>query len=160
MKSLASWLTTFFIAMFWAFRILVAISGQTGGDFGGFIVFNLTTEVIMLFVTLLCLILIVKRNILGPIIYLGGYIFYFGGYVWNSLLAPLFGGEQVEFAVVQNGVVCILGLVLGLVALMTIGAEKITKKHYSDKQTDWFFGNENFDRKVDERADKNQYRTL
>jgi len=29
-----------------------------------------------------------------------------------------------------------------------------------DKQTDWFYKNKEYDRKLDERADKNQYRTL
>ena len=29
-----------------------------------------------------------------------------------------------------------------------------------DKKTDWFYGDEKYDRKMDERADKNNYRTL
>ena len=29
-----------------------------------------------------------------------------------------------------------------------------------DKKTDWFYKNEQFDRKMDDRADKNNYRTL
>ena len=28
----------------------------------------------------------------------------------------------------------------------------------NNKKTDWFYGNKDFDRKYDERADKNQYK--
>ena len=63
MKSLTSWLLTFFLAIFWAFRVIVTISIQNGAanDFGGFIVFNETFEIAMLFVSLLCFILIIRR---------------------------------------------------------------------------------------------------
>ena len=53
MKSLASWLLVFFMAMFWVFRIIVTLSAQFGSDFGGFIVFNNTLEIAMLFISLL-----------------------------------------------------------------------------------------------------------
>ena len=35
---------------------------------------------------------------------------------------------------------------------------KIRKRDPKDKKTDWFFQNEQYDRKLDDRADKNQYR--
>lgn len=34
------------------------------------------------------------------------------------------------------------------------------KKFSTYKKTDWFYKNEEFDRKLDDRADKNNYRTL
>ena len=36
----------------------------------------------------------------------------------------------------------------------------IFKNNPKDKKTDWFYDNEQFDRKLDERADKNNYRTM
>jgi len=36
--------------------------------------------------------------------------------------------------------------------------DKNRKEHPVDKKTDWFYKNENFDRKLDERADKNHYK--
>jgi len=38
--------------------------------------------------------------------------------------------------------------------------DKGRKANPKDKKTDWFYNNEQFDRKLDERSDKNNYRTL
>lgn len=160
MKSLASWLLVFFMAMFWVFRIIVTLSAQFGSDFGGFIVFNNTLEIAMLFISLLCLILIVKRNVWGGIIYLGGYGYYFGTYIYSSALTPMMNGETLDFIVLQNVVVAAIGLILGLCIVLDIAIERTKRKHFSDNKTDWYFNNEAYDRKMDERADKNQYRTL
>ena len=159
MKSLLSWLTVLFMAMFWIFRIAVTVSLQFGGSFGGFLVFNNTFEIIMLFVSMLCFILIVRRNIFGPIIYTVGYGLYFGSYIFSTFVPSLTSGEQIDIVVLQNGFVAILGLVLGLVTLLNIAYEKTKLKHFSDKKTDWYFDNEKYERKLDDRADKNQYRT-
>ena len=65
MKNVTSWLLVFFMGMFWMFRIAVTLSAQFGDDFGGFIVFDNTYEIVLLFLTLLCFMLIMKRVILG-----------------------------------------------------------------------------------------------
>ncbi len=161
MKSLLSWLISMFIALFWIFRIIVTLSVQYGADsFGGFIVIDKTFEIAMLFVTLLCVILIVKRKALGGLIYLLGYGFYFGGYVVNTVLPVLSNGETVEFEMLINVIVGLLAVILGLVAALDVLFEKSRAKHYSDDKTDWYFKTDKYDRKYDERADKNQYRTL
>lgn len=160
MKSLFSWLLTFFMAIFWVFRIIVTLSAQYGGDFGGFIVFNNTIEIALLFISLLAFILIVKRNIWGGIIYLASYGYYFGSYIFSSAIVPLMDGETLEFAVLQNTIIAVFGLILALFTVLDLVLEKARRKNYSDNKTDWFFDNENYDRKLDDRADKNQYRTL
>ena len=53
MKNLSTWLLVMFMIMFWVFRIIVAFTAQYGKDFGGFIAFNFTEEVILLFVAIL-----------------------------------------------------------------------------------------------------------
>ena len=161
MKSLSSWLITMFLAMFWVFRIAVTLSAQYGSDFGGFIVFNNTFEIVLLFVSLLCFVLIVKRQIWGAVIYLIGYGLYFGNYLINSFIPMLMNSQgNMDMAIIQNSFVAILGLILGLVALINIAYERTKLKHFSDNKTDWYFDNDKYDRKMDERADKNQYRTL
>ena len=161
MKSLTSWLITSFMVMFWVFRIVVMISVQNGAEsFGGFLVFNSTFEIIMLFVSLLCFVLIVKRNVLGGIIYLLGYGAYFGTYLVANAIPALISGELMDMTVLQNVFVTAISLVLGLVAILDIAFEKVKAKHFSDDKTDWYFGTDKYDRKYDERADKNQYRTL
>ena len=160
MKSLASWLLVFFLVIFWVFRIIVTLSAQYGGDFGGFIVFDTTIEIVLLFVSLLCFILILRRMLLGGIIYLLGYGFYFGRYIFTSVVPALMEGETLDFVVLQNTVVAVIGIVLGVCVVLDILVERSKRKNYSDNKTDWFFKNKNYDRELDERADKNQYRTL
>ena len=160
MRSLSSWLLAFFMVIFWAFRIVVTLSAQFGGDFGGFIVFNSTIEIVLLFVSLLCFILIVKRIIWGGIIYFAGYAFYFGSYIINEALPVIAEGGEMDMMVMQNVVVAIIGLILGLCIILDIAIERVRSKHFTDNKTDWYFGNDKYDRKLDDRADKNQYRTL
>ena len=160
MKNVASWLLVFFMAMFWMFRIAVTLSAQFGGDFGGFIVINNTFEIGLLFLTLLCFILIVRRNIWGGIIYLIANCIYFGGYIVNTLIPAFLNEGEVDMIILQNSVVGILGIIIALCIVIDIAVQKVTAKHFTDSKTDWYFNNEKYDREMDERADKNQYRTL
>ena len=160
MKSVGSWLLTFFVVMYWAFRIAVTVKGQFGDDLGGFIVFDTTIEIVLLFLTILCFILIVKRKLLGGIIYIVGYGYYYGKYLLLDVFNNLIIGETIDITTTQNTLVAILGLVLGLCVILNIAFERVKSKHFSDNQTDWYFNNKEYDRKLDERADKNQYRTL
>ena len=64
MKSLSSWLLVIFMIFYWIFRVIVAFQAQYEKNFGGFIVFNYTTEIILLFVAILCMILILRRMLI------------------------------------------------------------------------------------------------
>ncbi len=160
MKSLISWLLVLFMAMFWVFRVIVAISAQFGIEFGGFIVFNNTTEMVLLFVDLFCFILIVKRKLIGGIIFLAGYGWYFGSYIINNLIPALSSEAGVDMVIFQNSIIGILGIIIALCIVINIAFEKVKLRHFTDKKTDWYFDNDKYDRKFDDRADKNQYRTL
>ena len=159
MRNLSSWLLLMFLILFWIFRIAVTLSFQYGRDFGGFTVIDNTTEIAMLFVTILCVIFIVRRWALGGIIYMLGYGYYFGKYILDAI-PTLTSGENVDFVLLQNVIVGALAVFLGFFIVLDILIEKIRRKNYSDNKTDWFFKNKKSDRKLDERADKNQYRTL
>lgn len=60
--------------------------------------------------------------------------------------------------VLENVAVSILAILLAICAFADIFVEKVKKKEPREKKTDWFFNNEKYDRKLDEKADKNQYR--
>lgn len=158
MKNLSSWLLVMFMFMFWVFRIIVAFQGQYGNDFGGFIAFNFNVEVILLFVVILCMILILRRKLLGGIIYLAAYGYYFGGYILANAIPGLLSGEELAMSVLQNTMVAAVGLVIAICVLLDVIIDRIRKKDPKDKKTDWFFQNEQYDRKMDDRADKNEYR--
>lgn len=159
MKNLVSWFIAIWLIIFWGFRIAITIFEQYGNTLGGFIVFDKTLEIIMLFVSLICFILIFKRNLSGIIIYLIGYGFYFGKYIFGTGVPALIDG-QFDMVIVQNMAVAIIGILLGLFELFDMLIEKAKKKNYSDNKTDWFFKNKKYEREYDERADKNQYKTL
>ena len=158
MKSLSSWLLVMFMGMFWIFRIVVAFQAQYEKDFGGFIVFNLTVEVILLFLVIVCMALVLRRNIIGGIIYLGAYGYYFGGYIVTNSLSSLINGETLSMSVLQNTMVAAVGLLIALFVFFDLLIARVRRRDPKDKKTDWYFQNDKYDRKYDERADKNEYR--
>lgn len=158
MKNLSSWLIAMFIIMFWIFRIIVAISGTMGTDFFVQPIDN-NIEIILLFVVLLCVPLIFKRKLIGAIIYLIAYGWYFGrGLIENVM--QIIGGETLSIDTYMSMFVALIAIALPIVAVFDILLDKNRMKNPVNKQTDWFYKNEQYDRKLDERADKNNYRTL
>lgn len=157
MKRMSSWLFIMFMIMFWVFRIIVTVVGQMGNDFGGFISFNFVTEIALLFVTIISFIFILKRNIIGALVNLGAYIYYFGGYILSSVI-PMLSSGQTDIGTLQNGAVALIGILIALFIVIDIFVDKHSADNHKDRKTDWFFDDEKFDRKLDDRADKNHYR--
>ena len=62
MANFSTWLLTIFMVMFWLFRAIVALCTQYSIDLLGIVSYNFNMEVIIAFVTLPCIILIVKRK--------------------------------------------------------------------------------------------------
>ena len=60
----------------------------------------------------------------------------------------------------MNLFVSMVGIILPVAVMLDLIADKNRKAHPKDKKTDWFYTNQKFDRELDERADKNNYRTL
>ena len=158
MKNLSSWLIVMFILMFWMFRILVAINGTMEMDFFVKPIDN-NIEVILLFVVLLCVPFIFKRKLIGAIIYLISYGWYFGRSLIENVM-QIINGETLSINTYMSMFVALIAITLPIVAVFDILLDKNRMKNPVDKQTDWFYKNEEYDRKLDERADKNNYRTL
>lgn len=146
-----------FMGLFWVFRVAVAFQDQYGKDLGGFVAFNSTIEIILLFVVVLCIILFLKRVLLGGIILLIGYGYYFGSYILTTALPAIMEGGA-SMSIMQNTFAAALGLILALFVFGDLLLARVKRKDPKDKKTDWFFQNEEYDRKLDDRADKNEYR--
>ena len=86
MTSLLSYLLTFFGIVFWLFRAVVTLLYQLEYDFFAQPI-NTTAEIALLFATLPCMILVVKRNIVGAAAYLGLYVAYFGTALYEAIIA-------------------------------------------------------------------------
>lgn len=144
--------------IFWAFRVVVAIMGTMGTDSMIAPIDN-TIEVILLFVVLLLVPFIFKRKVIAAIIYLLAYGWYFGRGLMTNVFA-IINGETLSSATYLDMFVALIAIVLPIAALFDILFDKARTKNPVNKETDWFYKNEQYDRKLDERADKNNYRTL
>ena len=159
MRNFSTWLLACFVVMFWVFRIIVALMSQLRQEF---VVqpFNETMEIILLFVVLFCLVLIVKRKIVGALIYLLVYGMYFGTDVMSKVALLIEDASQLSLSDYTGLVISLIGIIIPVAVLLDLLADKNRKAHPKDKKTDWFYKNEQYDRKLDDRADKNNYRTL
>ena len=156
MKNLTSYLFVMFMIMFWAFRIVVALCASMNVDF---IIkpMDLNFEIILLFLTLVSVILVFKRNMLGALFYLIGNGLYFGTAIYNSVMQILDGGE-IAVEAYPNVFFSGIGILLPVLVLFDMLLDKGRKVHPVDKKTDWFYKNKEFDRQFDERADRNEYK--
>ena len=153
MKKLSTYLLVMFMVMYWVLRIIIALSAELGKDFIGITPINSTFE------TLLCMVLVVKRKLTGGLLYLALYGIYFGGDV-TAKLNILSTNGSLSMSENMGLMISILGIILPLAVLIDLLLDKNRKLNPKDKKTDWFYQNEEFDRKLDDRADKNNYRTM
>lgn len=157
MTSLLSYLLTMFAVLYWMFRVAVSLAYTLSWDFG-FQPINPQMEIIILFATLPCLLLVIKRNLIGATLYLGMYGAYFGTELYNIIMGIVNNG-QAELMNYANALVIFIGVMIPLITFFDILFNKNRSAGKRDKKTDWFYGNEKFDREFDERADRNQYRS-
>lgn len=146
-----------FGVMFWISRIAVAIVTQMGTDLVGIVSWNLTYEIILIFVTVVCLILVAKRKMIGSILYLISYVYYFGTDILNRV-GQLSQEGGITFENIANVSVACVGIVLAVAILFDAIVLKAKKGKPKKQKTDWFYGNKDFDRQFDERADRNEYK--
>ncbi len=159
MRNFSTWLLACFMVMYWVFRIIVALMAQLHQEF--FITpLNETMEIVLLFVVLVCLVLVVKRKIVGALIYLLGYGMYFGSEVATKLTTIIEDTSSLGLNEYTALIISLIGIIIPVAVLLDLLADKNRKAHPKDKKTDWFYKNEQYDRQLDERADKNNYRTM
>ena len=159
MKKFSTYLLVMFMTIFWILRIIITISGQMGKDFMGIVPINQTFEIVLLFAFLLCAALVIKRKLLGALIYLTLHAIYYGGDITDKINI-LTRGETLTMAQSTDLIFSLIGIILPLAVLIDLLLDRGRKEHPVDKKTDWFYKNEQYDRKLDDRADKNNYRTL
>ena len=73
MKNFSTYLLVMFMVAFWIIRVIVAVTDADGFDFV-IVPMDRTIEIVLLFITLPCIMLVAKRKLLGTIIYLVSYL--------------------------------------------------------------------------------------
>lgn len=159
MKKFSTYLLVMFMIIFWILRIIITISAQMGNSFMGVTPMNETMEILILFATVICIGLVIKRNLIGSLLYIVVHAVYYGADVTNKL-SILANNEQLTLSQNTELMFSTIGIILPLIVLLDLLLDKNRKLNPSDKKTDWFYQNEQFDRKLDDRADKNNYRTM
>ncbi len=155
MTSLFSYLLTFFGIAFWFFRVIVTLLYQLDMEFFAKPI-NLTLEIAVLFATLPCILLVVKRNIVGAAAYMGIYVTYFGTALYEVIMNVQATGLNI---VNSSDMLCtVVGVIIPILTFLDILLNKNRSMGKDNKKGDWFYKNEAFDREFDERADRNQYR--
>ena len=94
MKNFSTWMLVMFMVMFWVFRVIVAVMPEFGTTLGGIAPLNQNLEIILSFVVLVCIVLIVRRKLIGALIYLLAYGMYFGVDVINNIQTVLNGASM------------------------------------------------------------------
>lgn len=159
MKKFSTYLLVMFMALFWVFRIVLSITDSMAISIG-FSIPNTTVEVVLLFVTVFLIILVYKRRLVGVLGYLIMQLAYFGPSLYTNVMTIMNGEEDIPALAYSDSLAAIIGIVIAFAVLIDYLLDKNKQNHPKDKKTDWFYQNEEYDRKLDDRDDKNQYRTL
>ncbi len=156
MTSVISYFLTFIGVIFWGFRGVVAAMETLEKPFVC-TTLNLNVEIAILFLTLPCLLLVIRRSLIGASVYMGIYVTYFGTALYN-LLRGLNGDQGLSIDSSIDLLCSVLGIIIPMLTFVDIMFNKHRKNLGLEKKTEWYYKNEKFDRVLDERADKNQYK--
>lgn len=149
-------LVVMFGGFFWLFRVVVTLLYTTETDFP-IVPINATIEIILLFVTFLCIVMVAKRKMLGAVAYLIAQGIYFGVDAYMSIATIIEG--QAEIANYATLLISIVGVIIPVIAILDIGLSNGKKgSAFRNKKTDWFYGTTDYERQHDDRADQNQYK--
>lgn len=155
MKNMASWLITIFIVMFWVFRLVVSFIATIGIE-TAFAPADANMEIIILFISFFSILLIAKRKLIGGIIYLLTYGYYFGLDALKGITSAIDGTSSLD--AYTNTFMSLIAIFLAVSIVIDLIVNKDRSEGTDNKDTHWFYKNSKYDRKLDERADKNQYK--
>lgn len=161
MSNFSTLLIAIFMVMFWLFRAIVALCTQYSIDFLGLVAYDFNIEVIIAFVTVICIVLVVKRKMVGSLIYLVMYGAYFGEHLLANLIGYIQGKTVLTMDLSMNLIMDLIAIILALFTVGDMLIDKGRKVNPIDKKTDWYFKNEKYDEELksrDQREDKNEYK--
>ena len=159
MSNFSTILLTIFMVMFWLFRAIVALCSQFSIDLLGIVAYDFNMEVLIAFATLVCILLVVKRKLIGSLLYLVLYGVYFGEHLFTNLMLISQGGLTMDMSL--NLICDLVAILLALFVLFDMLVDKGRKVSPKDGKTDWYFKNEKYDEELksrDQREDKNEYK--
>ena len=161
MANFSTWLLAIFMVMFWLFRAIVALCTQFSIDLLGIVAYDFNWEVIIAFATLVCIVLVVKRKMIGALLYLMLYGVYFGEHLITNIMPIVQGNANLTVDASLNLICDLVAVALVFFVLFDMLVDKGRKANPMDGKTDWYFKNEKYDEELkarDQREDKNEYK--
>ena len=158
MKTMAHYLIIMFMIMLLIFRFIVLFTTVFGIDFP-IVSVNETMEIGVIFISLLCIILFTKTKLIGGILYLVTSFIYYG-FEFIKLIPILNNNSEISINQELEIIVLIIELAIAVFAFFILLYDKKQLIHPTDKKTDFFYKGNQYDREYDNRADKNNYRTM
>ena len=141
---LLSYMVNMFAIMFWLFRVYVALMVSSGSEIQ-FTTPGLELEITVIFITLISIFMIFKRNLIFASIYLGTYFAFF------TYGIALMNGNISTNKQLLNAMVMIAGIIIALLNFLDVMFNKNRKGSTKDNKTDWFYATDKYEREYDER---------
>ena len=157
MRTMSNYLIIMLTVLLFIFRLIVVFTTTMGIEFMVQSL-NVNLEIGLLFVMLVCIILMTKNKLSGAVILLIASIAYYGPNLLEQI--TYLSSNSLGLETATDMIVSVLCLVIPIFAFFIIAFAKEQEKRPVDKKTDFFYKNDAYDRKYDERADKNNYRTM
>ena len=156
MRTMANYLIIMLTVVLFIFRLIVVITATMGIEFM-IQPINVNYDLALLFIMIICIILMSKNKLSGAVILSIASIAYYG----PTLLGQITGlstGVNINSAL--EAVVSLACVIIPIFAFFIIAFAKEQEKRPVDKKTDFFYKGDTYDRKYDDRADKNNYRIM
>lgn len=157
MRTMSHYLIIMLSVILFIFRLIVVFTTVLGIEFAVQSI-NVNYEMIFLVIMLISIILMTKSKLSGAIIFLISSIAYYGPTLLNQLI--YLSNNTISIEAAMQIVISLICVIIPIFAFFIIAFAKQQERKPVDKKTDFFYKNEAYDRKYDERADKNNYRTL
>ena len=157
MKTMSHYLIIMLSVMLFIFRLIVVFTTTMGIEFAVKSL-NVNLEIGLLFVMIISIILMSKSKLSGAIILTVSSIAYYGADILQKFNYVSQNVANIDIA--MELIISVICVIIPLFAFFIIAFAKEQEKRPVDKKTDFFYKNEAYDRKYDERADKNNYRTM
>ena len=149
-------LITMFAGVFWFLRVIITLMCSMEIDFP-VVPINMNVEIVLLFVTFICVILVAKRKMFGAVVYLIVHCAYFGVDAYKAIQSII--EEQADLSNCLTLFFSIIAVMIPVMAIFNIGLDTGKKgSMLRDKKTDWFYGTTDYERQKDDRVDQNQYK--
>lgn len=156
MRTMSNYLIIMLSILLFIFRLVVVFTATMGIEFMVQPI-NVEYEIALLFVMIISIILMSKNKLSGAIILTIASIAYYGPTLLTQI-TNLSAGANIETA--MQAIISIVCVIIPVFAFFIIAFAKEQEKRPVDKKTDFFYKTDKYDIKYDERADRNNYRTM